>query len=204
MSFLALIAAYLIGSLSVGYLVGKFGKGIDVRKYGSGNVGSTNILRTLGILPAILVLVLDMAKGFVAVYLALWLTANPTVAMLSGLAAVGGHNWPVWFGFRGGRGIATSIGVILAFNPTVFGVLTLIGVLIIIITRYVSLASIIGAPLFPLLLWLFRHTAIIETDSMVIIVSILLAALAVERHKANIGRLRKGTESKIGEKVKYQ
>ena len=149
MSFLALIAAYLIGSLSVGYLVGKLGKGIDVRKYGSGNVGSTNILRTLGILPAILVLILDMAKGFVAVYLALWLTANPTVAMLSGLAAVVGHNWPVWFGFRGGRGIATSIGVILAFNPTVFGVLTLIGVLIIIITRYVSLASIIGASLFP-------------------------------------------------------
>lgn len=204
MIFLALIAAYLIGSLSVGYLVGKVGKGIDVRKYGSGNVGSTNILRTLGILPAILVLILDMAKGFVAVYLALWLTANPTVAMFSGLAAVVGHNWPVWFGFRGGRGIATSLGVILAFNPTAFGVLVLIGVLIIILTRYVSLASIIGAAFFPPLLWLFRHTAVIETDARVIMVSILLAALAIERHKENIGRLRKGTESKIGEKVKYQ
>jgi acyl phosphate:glycerol-3-phosphate acyltransferase len=204
MSFLAVSLAYLIGSLSVGYLVGKVGKGIDVRKHGSGNVGTTNILRTLGVLPAVLVLILDMAKGVAAVYLALWLTANPTVAMLSGLAAVIGHNWPVWFGFRGGRGIATSIGVILAFNPTAFGVLLLIGIIIILITRYVSLASITGAALFPPTLWFFRNAAAIETGTGVILVSIFIAALAIERHKGNIERLRKGTESKIGEKVKFQ
>lgn len=204
MSILAIVLAYLIGSLSVGYLVGKVAKGIDVRKYGSGNVGTTNILRTLGPLPAALVLILDMAKGFVPVYIAMWLTANPTVAMLSGLAAVIGHNWPVWFGFRGGRGIATSIGVILAFNPTAFGILLLIGIIIIAITRYVSLASITGAALFPLVLWFFRHAAIIETGPRVLIVSTLIATLAIERHKANIERLRKGTESKIGEKIKYQ
>jgi acyl phosphate:glycerol-3-phosphate acyltransferase len=203
MIFLAVIIAYLIGSLSVGYLVGKIAKGIDVRKYGSGNVGTTNILRTLGVLPAAMVLLLDMAKGLAAVYIAIWLTANPTVAMLCGLAAVIVHNWPVWFGFRGGRGIATSIGVILAFNPTAFGILLVIGIVIIIISRYVSLASITGAALFPLIIWFFRDAANIETGSGVIAVSVLIAGLAIERHKGNIERLRKGTESKIGEKVKY-
>ncbi len=204
MSILAIIIAYFIGSISFGYLLGKYAKGIDVRKYGSGNVGSTNILRTLGPLAAALVLLLDMSKGVAAVLLGNWLTGSPAMAMTAGIFAVIGHNWPFLFGFRGGRGIATSIGVILAFNPTAFGIIFAIGILIIALFKYVSLASIIGSALFPPALWIFRTSAHLETGRIEILLAFVLAALAIERHKDNISRLLQGTERKIGERVKYQ
>jgi len=203
MSFVAIILSYLIGSVSFGYLLGKYGRGIDVREHGSGNVGTTNILRTLGFLPAALVLILDMAKGLVPVLLGSWLTGDSTIAMVCGIFAVLGHNWPLWFGLRGGRGIATSLGVILAFNPLAFVIIFIFGLAIIFIFRYVSLASVIGSAFFPLILWVLRGSATLETGRDVILLSILLSALAIGRHKDNIGRLLKGTERKVGERAKY-
>jgi acyl phosphate:glycerol-3-phosphate acyltransferase len=203
MSFVAVLVSYLIGSLSFGYLLGKLGRGIDVRQYGSGSVGSTNILRTLGPLPAALVFLLDLAKGLVAVLLGNWLTGSPTVAMACGLAAVLGHNWPIWFGLRGGRGIATSLGILLAFNPTVFLILLAYGIAIIFIFRYVSLASVTGSALVPPALWVFRRFAVLEINRNILLLAVVLALLAIVRHKDNIGRLLKGTERKIGERIRH-
>ncbi len=204
MSFVAILLSYLIGSISFGYILGKVARGIDVRKHGSGNVGTTNILRTLGFLPALVVLILDIAKGVLPVLLGNWLTGSPTVAMLCGIFAVLGHNWPLYFGWKGGRGIATSLGVVLAFNPTAFIVLFLFGLTVIFIFRYVSLASVVGSAFFPLVLWVFRGSAHLEPERNVILLSILLSILAIGRHRENIERLLKGTERKIGERVKYQ
>ena len=203
MNFVAILLSYLIGSLSFGYMLGKMGRGIDVRQYGSGSVGSTNILRTLGPLPAVVIFLLDMAKGLAAVLLGSWLTGSPTMAMICGICAVLGHNWPVWFGLRGGRGIATSLGILLAFNPTAFLVLLAYGIIVIFIFRYVSLASVTGSALFPLAFWVFRNSAVLETNRNIILLSIILALLAFLRQKDNISRLLKGTERKIGERIRH-
>ncbi|EEG77110.1 glycerol-3-phosphate 1-O-acyltransferase PlsY [Dethiobacter alkaliphilus] len=192
---LALLAAYLLGSVSFGYLAGKLLKGIDIRQFGSGNAGTTNIQRTLGTGPAIAVLILDAAKGLVAVLIAQALTGNPPVMMLAGVAAVLGHNWPVFFGFKGGRGIATSVGVILGLTPGVILIATAVGVILIATTRYVSLGSVTGAVLIPMLMIIFGH------DFSYVIFGTALAALAVWRHKENITRLLNGTENKLGAKV---
>ena len=201
MSVVVLAISYMLGSVSVGYLFGKV-KGIDVRSLGSGNIGTTNILRTMGVVPAILVLVLDAMKGLVAVLLANWLVGIPAVSMLCGIAAVVGHNWPLWFEFKGGRGIATSMGVILAFNPLLLLVLAIFATTIIFITRYVSLGSMTAATRFPPFLLILRNTATIETNSLVILLSFILTGLAFFRHRDNIKRLRQGTESKIGERIR--
>lgn len=194
-TFLALVAAYLLGSISFGLLAGKLLKGIDIRQFGSGNAGTTNILRTLGTGPAILVLLLDAGKGFTAVLLAQALTGNPPVMMLAGVTAVLGHNWPLFHRFKGGRGIATSIGILLGLAPLVILIATAIGVLIIAITRYVSLGSIVGASLIPIFMIIFGH------DISYIIFGVALAVLAVWRHWENITRLLGGTENKLGAKV---
>ncbi len=201
MSLLVIIVAYLLGSVSTGYLAGKLLKGIDVREYGSKSVGTTNILRTIGPTAAVLVLALDVGKGLIAVLLANWLVGNPMVVMLSGLAAVVGHNWPVYFSFRGGKGIATSLGVIAGLSLPVLGVITALGILIIIFTRYVSLASLTGAATFPLLLWILRETSRIEVTPVVILLSAFLSMLAIIRHRENIKRLLKGQENKVGKKI---
>lgn len=194
-AFLAILLAYLLGSLSFGYLLGKKLRGVDVRRLGSGSSGATNILRTLGTGPAIVVLLLDVGKGIAAVYLAGLFSENPVVIMLAGVAVVAGHNWPVLFGFKGGRGIATSMGVLLGLAPGVILVAVLCGVLVIAVTRYVSLGSIVGSILIPVLMVLFR------LPPSYILFGTALCAFAVWRHKANIRRLLNGTESKLGERV---
>ncbi len=199
MSLIAIIVSYLIGSISVGYVIAKVSKGIDIREYGSGNIGTTNILRTLGLAPALLVLFLDMFKGFLAVLLANWLVGTTGIAMFSGIAAVLGHNFPIFFSFKGGKGIATSLGVFLGLNPLVFGIITVLGILIILVTRYVSLASIIGAILFPFLLWYFKGDTLLGVREIGL--SIVLSVMALVSHRGNIQRLLNGTESKIGQKV---
>lgn len=193
-----LIVSYLLGSISTGYLVAKVGKGIDIREHGSGNVGTTNILRTMGVLPAILVLVLDMFKGLVPVYLARHLFGTPEAMMLSGIMAVIGHNWPVFHGFRGGKGIATSMGVILALNPFVLLILAVMGAIIILLTRFVSLASLAGALLFPAAIYRYGIRGVEDTGYLPVIFSSVFSLLAVVRHKDNIKRLLAGKENKIG------
>jgi acyl phosphate:glycerol-3-phosphate acyltransferase len=196
-AFLALLAAYLIGSVSFGFMAGKLLKGIDIREFGSGGTGTTNIQRTLGTGPALAVLVLDAAKGYLAIWVAGMLTANPSGwLLLAGLAAVGGHNWPLFHRFRGGRGIATSIGVMLGLAPLVILIATAVGVTLIAITRYVSLGSIVGSMLIPVFMIFFGM------PWTYILFGVALAAFAVWRHRPNIARLLAGNENKLGQKVR--
>ncbi|MBS4007267.1 MAG: glycerol-3-phosphate 1-O-acyltransferase PlsY [Clostridium sp.] len=191
----ALIAAYLIGSLSFGLMAGKLLRGIDIRQYGSGNTGSTNIQRTLGTVPAIIVLLLDVGKGLAAVLLARALTGAPGVEMLAGVLSVLGHNWPLFHRFKGGRGIATSIGVLMGLSWQVLTIAVAVGMFIIAVTRYVSLGSIIGMLLVPILMLFF------DLPTLHILFGAVLAVFAVWRHRQNISRLLAGTENKLGKKT---
>ena len=144
LAIISIVISYLIGAISFSYLIAKKLKQVDIRQHGSGNAGATNTLRLLGVGPAVLVLLLDCLKGVASVYIGLSLTGGDTmVAAACGVAAVVGHNWPVYFGFRGGKGVATTIGVLatLAFYAALIA--GIIAIISIIITRYVSLGSLL-------------------------------------------------------------
>lgn len=196
-SVLAIIVSYLLGSISFSVLIAKGMKGIDIRDHGSGNAGATNTLRVLGKGPAITVLLLDALKGVGAVWLGVWLSSSPTywVPALCGIAAILGHNWPIYFRFRGGKGIATTIGVLatLGLLPSLSA--GVFAILAIVLTRYVSLGSLIFVTLTPVILLFLGYSAPIVT------VSVIIWALAVWRHRANLSRIFKGTENKIGAKA---
>ena len=191
--------AYLIGSINSSIIVGRLWKNVDVRKLGSGNAGATNILRTLGKAPAVLVIIGDALKGVIAVILgSFFIGDQPELgAMIGGIAAVAGHNWPVFFQFKGGKGILTSAAVILMVAPNIGIFVVIISILIIAITRYVSLGSMMGSILFPV------FVLVMETkNTNLLIFSIALAVLAIYRHRENLKRLLNGTESKIESKRK--
>ncbi|RLE08787.1 acyl-phosphate glycerol 3-phosphate acyltransferase [Candidatus Aerophobetes bacterium] len=201
--FLMLLSSYLLGSIPCGYLMGKIQKGIDIRNFGSGNIGTTNVLRSLGFLPAIGVLAGDMGKGIASVYmgflLAPFVGINSQVAGgLAGLSSIVGHNWPIFLKFKGGKGVATSAGVFLILTPFPFIFSLGVMVLIVSFTRYVSLGSMIAAvslPLFVLLwikdyrLWYFVLTGIV-------------AGCVLFRHRSNIARLLRGEERRLGKRSK--
>lgn len=193
MTWIALIGAYLLGSISSSYLVVKKMAGIDIRQHGSGNAGATNTLRVVGKWAALLVFVLDIVKAMAAAGLGYLLTHNPTVMYACGFAAIIGHNWPIFFQFRGGKGVATTIGVtaLMVFVPAL--IVGIIAILSIVVTRYVSLGSIIFAVGLPISVWLAN-----EPTSFVWISS-GISLLTVIRHLDNIKRLIQGTESRIGE-----
>jgi len=183
--------AYLLGSVPFGFLAAKMA-GLDITKQGSGNTGATNVLRTLGPKYAIPVLVLDMAKGAVSAYAGLRLTGLGTLgALLVGAAAVAGHNWSVFLRFRGGKGVASSAGVILVAFPLLLLAALGVFVLIVAVTRYVSLGSLLGA---------WTAVALSFTSGYDLTAQIpvtLLAAAITYQHRANIKRLLTGTELKI-------
>jgi len=192
---LSLVISYLIGSISFSYLIAKRMAGIDIRAHGSGNAGATNTLRVLGKGPAILVLFLDALKGLAAMGISYLITdGNLTAYALAGIFAIAGHNWPVFFGFRGGKGIATTLGVAIGFSPLSFLVCTLITVAVIAVTRYVSLGSLVFVTALPICLFLLED-AIIFAE-----VSLILAIFAYVRHYANILNLLAGKERKLGER----
>ncbi len=188
-----LIFAYLLGAIPFGYLIPKLFLGKDVRDYGSGNIGFTNVMRTFGFKLGSIVLIADIAKGFVAVKF-----AQQTDSLILPLAAAVfvalGHNYSVFLKFQGGRGIATSAGALLALMPQVVAVLFIIWAVVLLISRYVSLASILAAASFPVL------TALAGYPWQYILFSLALAAMAIYRHKPNITRLLAGTELKLGQK----
>lgn len=195
LSYASLLIGYLLGSVSFSYLAGKLLKGIDIRKHGSGNAGATNTLRVLGKGPGITVLLLDMLKGIAAVWIGTWLSGgDPLIQVLCGVCVIAGHNWPVFFGFRGGKGIATTIGVMatLAFLPALIA--GLIAIASIALTRYVSLGSLLFTALLPFLIW-FMHYPV-----AIFILSLLLFVFAWVRHRSNIGKLLTGRENKLGAK----
>ncbi|WDH81250.1 glycerol-3-phosphate 1-O-acyltransferase PlsY [Paenibacillus urinalis] len=192
-SITAVIVSYLLGSVSFSFLFGKLMKGIDIRDHGSGNAGATNTLRTLGKGPAILVLALDIAKGIAAVWIGKWLGGDSAwVPALCGISAIVGHNWPVFFRFRGGKGIATAIGVLatLCFLPALYA--GIIAILSIFITRYVSLGSLIFVFLTPLFLLILLYPWPLFWSSLIICI------FAFWRHRTNIAKLIQGKENKLG------
>lgn len=190
-----LAASYLIGSISFGYLIGRLVGHTDVRRSGSGNLGATNVLRTLGWKPALAVLVLDMLKGTLAVWLARSSGATPLVQSLAALAAVAGHDWPVWLGFQGGRGVATSVGAMAVFAPAPTGIAAAILVGTVAITRYVSLGSLLGALSVPLTLLLPVIGGL--TPLPYLGFAVVAVALIVWQHRPNIRRLREGREHRF-------
>ncbi len=191
---LAVVLSYLLGSVSFSIVVAKLVKGIDIRNHGSGNAGATNTLRVLGKGPGLLVFLLDFAKGIAAVWIGYALSDNGYFPVLCGLAAIIGHNWPVWFRFKGGKGIATTAGAMaaLAFWPALAaGVITII---VIAITRYVSVGSLLFALLTPLFVAIFHFTWPLFGGTLVI------CLFAFIRHRTNIVKLVRGTENKLGAK----
>ncbi|MFD1955749.1 glycerol-3-phosphate 1-O-acyltransferase PlsY [Paenibacillus thailandensis] len=195
LAIIAVVVSYLIGSLSFSILVAKWVKGIDIRQHGSGNAGATNTLRVLGKGPGILVFLLDIGKGVLAVWIGRWLADGyDWVPALCGLASIVGHNWPVWFRFKGGKGIATTVGVMasLSFLPAL--VAGVIAIAVIALTRYVSLGSLLFAALTPIAI------GIIHYESPELAVSLVLCVFAFVRHRSNIIKLAQGTENKLGAK----
>ncbi|WP_096188613.1 glycerol-3-phosphate 1-O-acyltransferase PlsY [Evansella halocellulosilytica] len=199
-SIFVIIISYLIGSISFSYLIGMKLKKVDIRKHGSGNAGATNTLRVLGVGPAITVLLLDCAKGVVAVLLGLFLTnGDPAIAAASGLASILGHNWPVYYGFRGGKGVATTIGVLATLVLSAALIAGLIAIISIIITRFVSLGSLIFISGTTILTGVFSHY--LDYPIVYFYFLIAISVLSFWRHRSNIQRLIARTESKIGEKT---
>jgi glycerol-3-phosphate acyltransferase PlsY len=190
-------AAYLLGSIPFGLLLGKLFGAADVRKAGSGNIGATNVARVAGPLAGILTLLLDAAKGALAVLLAARLTNDSALwMMIAGLCALVGHCFPIWLGFRGGKGVATAAGIFLVLCPPAFLGAVILFFLVVLYWRFVSLASISAAAAMPLLIYFFwaPHHA---PPYVVTFGSLAAALLIVYKHDANIQRLVQGDEPKF-------
>ncbi|MFD0619334.1 MULTISPECIES: glycerol-3-phosphate 1-O-acyltransferase PlsY [Paenibacillus] len=195
LAIISIILSYLIGAISFSVVIAKWLKGIDIRQHGSGNAGATNTLRVLGKGPGICVLLLDMAKGVLAVWLGKWMgDISAWVPVLCGIAAIVGHNWPIYFRFKGGKGIATTIGVMatLAFLPSLFAGIT--AIIVIAVTRYVSLGSLILSAVLPILL------IVMNRPYEILWASLLLCVFAFVRHRSNIVKIVQGKENKLGAK----
>jgi len=195
MAYIVLVAAYLIGSLPFGYIASRIFQKADIRNLGSGNIGATNVLRVMGWRTALPVFILDMLKGAAAVLLAKAVSDETVIYLAAGFLAMIGHSFPIFLNFKGGKAAATGIGVLAVLSGWVTLSLIITAGLIVALTRYVSLGSIIGTILVPLFFWLFGF------DLPYIIFGLAAAALVTARHHENIGRLLKGTESKLGQKA---
>ena len=195
MNVVAVAAAYVVGAVPIGFLVARaFGVG-DIRRHGSGNIGATNVLRTLGRLPAIITLVGDIAKGFAAVALAAWLGGEaPAVTAAGAVAAVIGNCWSVFLGFRGGKGIATGLGAMLRLVPLATLAALPVFLVVATTTRFVSLASVLAAACVP-----FGAVAL-GAPRAYVLGAFVVAAVVIVRHRQNIARLRAGTEPRLGER----
>lgn len=185
------IFAYLIGSIPTGYVLGRLA-GVDVREVGSGNIGATNVARTVGKWRGITTLIGDAAKGFIPAYAAVLLGLSPIETAVTGVAAVMGHLFPVFLKFKGGKGVATAVGVLLALAPLATFILLVIFALAMAASRIVSLSSMAAALAAPITLWLLDYSPI------VVALGAVLAALIVARHRGNIRRLFAGTEPRFG------
>lgn len=185
----AILLGYVIGSLPLGYLLAHRVTGIDLRHAGSGNVGAANVYRTSGLLIAIAVMLADMAKGAGAV---LAMGAVGPAAVASGVAAVFGHVYPVWLGFRGGKGVATASGVFAVLAPVATLIAAVIFVLTVARTRFISLGSIVATALLPAIQWAVSGSRAVAIGATVVAVLILF------RHRGNMARLRSRTERAIG------
>ncbi|MFD2332159.1 glycerol-3-phosphate 1-O-acyltransferase PlsY [Cohnella sp. GCM10020058] len=195
---IAVVFSYLLGSVSFSILFARWLRKIDIRQHGSGNAGATNTLRVLGKGPAIAVFVLDIAKGLVAVAIGQAIAGEQGswLAVACGLASIAGHNWPLYFRFKGGKGIATTVGALIYMAPLPVVAAGVVAIILIVITRYVSLGSMVFAALVPVILGLAGEIGPVFWGALI------LALLAIVRHRKNIVKLMNGTENKIGAKKK--
>ncbi len=208
------VIAYFLGSIPSGYLAG-VAKGVDIRAVGSGNIGATNAFRILGKTAGTIVLVVDGLKGWVAVaivpelvykmfYSTPWSDQAPEseyLRIIAGISVILGHNYTCWLKFKGGKGIATSAGVMAALMPVTFIIGLVTWIVVCAITRYVSVASIAAAVVLPFATWGSRYFGVHPPYShRMIIVAVLMSTLAIYKHKANIARLMNGTENRLGQK----
>ena len=190
------LLAYLLGSMPFGYLIVRWQKGIDVRTTGSGSIGATNVMRNLGIIGFIATFLLDVSKGIVAVLLASRITSGePRWIAASAVAAILGHCFPVWLKFRGGKGVATGVGVFIALAPIQVALVLVIFAIVVAIWRYISLGSIIATAAFPVLVHFLKHAPL-----PIVLGAAGSAVVIIAQHHANIRRLLSGTENKIGRK----
>ena len=188
------VAAYFVGSIPTGYLLAR-ARGVDIRGLGSGNIGATNVFRVLGKTAGVIVLLIDALKGFVpAKFLLIGATPENLEyhAMVAGLFAIIGHNYTCWLRFKGGKGIATSAGVVIALAPMALMIALGAWILVFALSRYVSLASVLAAAVLP---WAVRLSGQSRT---MLALAVILSALAIYKHKANIQRLLAGTEHRFG------
>lgn len=191
---LVMVIGYLIGNFTSSYFVGKSMANIDIRDYGSGNAGTTNTYRVLGVKAGTIVFICDVLKGMLATAIGLWITGSRIGAMLAGIMAVLGHNWPAFFNFKGGKGVATSFGLIIVLFPKIALILFIVAIPLMLLTRYVSLGSITAAVIYPVLLVVYKE------QLNIVVLGILISLLAIFRHKDNLVRLWEGTENKISYK----
>jgi len=192
--FFLILFAFLLGSIPFGVVVAK-GYGVNLKKVGSGNIGATNVLRAMGKGPALLTLVGDVLKGSLAVVAGRYFLHSASLEGIIGLSAIVGHNFSLFLRFRGGKGVATSIGVLLIYSPKA-GVLTVIlWLIVMLVTRYSSLGAIVSFGVLPFGIYVLDYT------QEKLIISVLIAFLLIFRHTDNIKRLLQGTEPKIGKRV---
>jgi glycerol-3-phosphate acyltransferase PlsY len=186
--------AYLVGSIPFGLILSKLFAKRDIRSAGSGNIGATNVMRVLGKKLGVLTLMFDILKGAIFVILAEVVTYSEIWASLAGLAAFLGHLYPIYLNFRGGKGVATSVGIFLFLAPYALLVDIVIFLLVVYQTRYVSLGSIIAAALLPVILLVFSYSYVY------VILAVIMGGFIILRHRDNIQRLKQGRETKFGEK----
>ncbi|MGL4628650.1 glycerol-3-phosphate 1-O-acyltransferase PlsY [Cetobacterium sp.] len=190
------VVAYVFGSLPCGVWLGKATKNIDIREHGSKNSGATNAYRILGPKYGIMVLILDALKGYLPLYLASSFGVDGIYIILLGLVAILGHTFSFFLQFKGGKGVATSLGVFLFLMPKVVGILVLIFILVVGVSKYISLGSVVCAGLLPVLAYFFpvRDAA---TRMPLVIISLVVGVFVIYKHKANIQRLIEGKENKF-------
>jgi len=187
---LAAAIAYVLGAIPFGYLLVKWTTGRDVRSGGSGNIGATNVLRTTGRVAGIATLLLDIGKGYLAVWIAGRLSNQGVIAMCAAtLAVMAGHAFPVFLHFKGGKAVASFVGAFLCLTPLALGAVLVVFVVVVAWTRYISMASVVSAATFPLAVWLMQR------DLTMLTTAVIAGAFIIYKHSSNIRRLRAGSES---------
>lgn len=185
------VLGMVFGSVPSGLWIVKMLHGIDIRNYGSKNIGTTNVFRTVGIQTAVIVLLCDMFKGIAAIAIVNYFYGDPLLNVIIALGALLGHNYSLFLGFKGGKGVATGLGILVFLMPKVAGAVFLIWLALVLTTRYVSLGSIVAAIFTPIMAWYLDYPL------PYIVLGTIAGFFVVLRHKENIGRLLSGTESKI-------
>ena len=195
MIILIIFVGYLLGSLPTGFLIAKYLKNIDLRTIGSGSTGATNVLRNVGKWPALFVFVIDLGKGLIAVKIAQYFADQALIEVIAGISAIAGHIWPIWLGGKGGKAVATGLGMFLALSWKVG--LASLGIFLIVLakTKFVSLSSISAAILLPVFMFFYLDNLL----HSYFFISLIVSLLVIWKHRTNITRLLEGEESKINQ-----